>query len=175
MRLKLDAEPQLNPKQFLVPVDDARHRKKHKRPLNLPDKQLSNAKLYRRPLPKRWTIHKCLLVLGGKRQDVYRGKNEHHSAQRHSRSQIGIYNRYTLDEINEWLDKLWNIAKIKYHPDKHPPKRRKFYTMKFQEIMMAYYTGHKIIGNKINPPRSLYGEAITIKTIQTVINDPTIF
>ena len=89
------------------------------------------------------TMHACLIAMGANPKKVYAyGKNSF------GREQGTLYDRYSYEDLLEWLDKLKSEA-LKWHPDLHP-EDREFYSNKMAEINAAYQRGKHILTNKEN-------------------------
>ena len=109
---------------------------------------------------KRWTLQKCLVSMGAPFTEVYLTDPEFagrcptcgkpYSRRVKWRSPTGfqchkrtIYQRFTRDELWDWVERLWKEA-ARWHPDRHQ-KRVRFYTAKFQEVSEAYHVARRIL------------------------------
>lgn len=78
------------------------------------------------------TIHRCFMILGAKREDIYLRDKDYRKKYK------SIYNRYEKWELEYMAKKLRKEAIKKYHPDHHSQKRQRFYTSITAEINHAY-------------------------------------
>lgn len=89
------------------------------------------------------TLQKCLVILGAKPEEVYNSGYKP-MTYRNDRPATSIRERYTDDELNDWVERLHDEAIVKFHPDKHLT-RTGFYNAKCQEVGQAYLAARKIL------------------------------
>jgi hypothetical protein len=111
-------------------------------------KQLQTWIKYNQFQGKRWSIQRCLVILGAPPFAVYRssrytGKKTPIKTDRGKR--WSIYEEYRGSELRGWADELFKESMIKWHPDKYPKGLKDFYTKKCQSIGEAYERAKKIL------------------------------
>jgi len=107
---------------------------------------------YRRPQGMRWSIQKCLVILGAPRISVYRswrhtGRKTPIPSEEFKpySGKWSLYDEYNKSELMKWADDLFRGSMMKYHPDNHNPRMVSFYTKKCQEISEAHERAKKIL------------------------------
>lgn len=89
---------------------------------------------YSRRSQKRWTLNKCLNILGYKDAYAHNSKSKHHKFE-------SIYERIGYLD----LEYLYKKQIVKFHPDLHPYNERIYYNDKTKEITFAYRKAIEII------------------------------
>jgi hypothetical protein len=90
------------------------------------------------------SINHCLLVLGATKEEVYLDHNKRVFKTPHRSTNYSIYDKYSREDLKDWLRYLYVEALKKYHPDKHP-ENAVLYTEICQELGKAYQQGEKIL------------------------------
>ncbi len=92
-------------------------------------------------------IHRCLVALGARKKDAYLGKNPINKKSRfHS-----IYDRYTIEDLNYMVEKLYKESIKKYHIDLHfGSEDSELYEEKTKTINAAHQRALKILENRAN-------------------------
>jgi hypothetical protein len=99
---------------------------------------------------KRWTVNKCLEILGYDKAYAKNNTCKH-------RKFISIRDR--LMDVD--IDRQYKTQIKKYHPDIHPQSEFEYYNARSQEITFAYNKLHTLLdnhgipiaGNKMRMPR----------------------